>query len=69
MMTTQHGKYVKLQEFSKKSQEAEHPTDFPAEDAAYEVRLRNTAQHLQDQLKREEVSLREVRIDRIQFRT
>lgn len=60
MMTTQNGKYAKLQELSEKVQDAEYPTDSPGEDAAYEVRLRNTAQYLQDQLKREEKSLQEV---------
>lgn len=62
MMTTQNGKYAKLQELSEKVQDAEYPTDSPGEDAAYEVRLRNTAQYLQDQLKREEESLQEVRV-------
>ena len=65
MTTTQNGKYAKLQEFSEKVQDAEYPTDFPGEDAAYEVRLRNTAQYLQDQLKREEESLQEVRVHKI----
>ena len=67
MMTTQNGKYAKLQELSEKVQDAEYPTDSPGEDAAYEVRLRNTAQYLQDQLKREEETLQEVRVHRNQF--
>lgn len=62
MMTTHSGKYAKLQEFSEKAQDAEYPTDSPGEDAAYEVRLRNAAQYLQDQLKQEEESLQEVRV-------
>lgn len=67
MMTTQTGKYAKLQEFSEKVQDAGYPTDSPGEDAAYEVRLRNTAHYLQDQLKREEESLQEVRVHGNQF--
>lgn len=67
MMTTQNGKYAKLQELSEKVQDAEYPTDSLGEDAAYEARLRNTAQYLQDQLKREEESLQEVRVHRNQF--
>lgn len=59
MMTNQNGKYA--------NQDAEDPTDSPGEDTAYEVRLRNTAQYLQDQLKREEETLQEVRVHRIQF--
>lgn len=67
MMPTQNGKCAKLQEFSEKVQDGEYPTDLPGEDAAYEVRLRNTVQYLQDQLKREEEYLQEV-VLRIQFR-
>lgn len=67
MMTTHGGRYAKLQELSEKVQDAEYPTDSPGEDAAYEVRLRNTAQYLQDQLKQEEESLQEVRVHGNQF--
>lgn len=67
MMTPHSGKYAKLQELSEKVQDAEYPTDSPGEDATYEVRLRNTAQYLQDQLKQEEESLQEVRVHGSQF--
>lgn len=67
MMTIQNEKFVRLQELEK-IQDAGYPTNFPLEDAAYEVRLRNTLQYLHDQVKQEEESLQEVRVHRIQFR-
>lgn len=66
-MTTQNEKFVRLQELEK-IQDAEHPADFPHDDAGYEVRLRNTLQYLYDQVEQEEESLQEVRVHRIQFR-
>lgn len=68
MMKTQKEKFARLQELSEKIQDVVYPTDFPGEDAAYELRLRNTLQYLQDQVKQEEESLQEVRVHRIQFR-
>lgn len=65
-MTTRNEKFVRLQELEK-IQDAEYPTDFPHEDAGYEVRLRNTLQYLHDQVKQEEEYLQEVRVHRIQF--
>lgn len=65
-MTTRNEKFVRLQELEE-IQDAEYPTDFPHEDAGYEVRLRNTLQYLHDQVKQEEEYLQEVRVHRIQF--
>lgn len=67
MTAIQKEKFARLQELSEKIQDAEYPTDLPGEDLAYEVRLRDTLQYLQDQVKDEEESLQEVRVHRIQF--
>lgn len=69
MIRTQNQKFAKLQELSEKFQDAEYPTDFRGEDTAYEIRLRNTLQCLQDQVKQDEESLQEVRVHRVRFRT
>lgn len=59
-MSNQSNKLAKLQEHAKKVEETEYETELEIEDRAYEVRLRNSLQFLQDQVKEEEDSLQEV---------